>query len=215
MKKVTIAVSLFVFVFVFATLQFVAAQESPRPHSPITVTEAWQAVTGELRARGFRENQLPRMEDLELPVAVPARAGRNLHVSSECWDRDSERERFRIECREAGACLPFLAYLRQDSRAQESRGSALVEASSPSCRAESRGRSSSPSSSSSALRAQPSIRAGERAIAVLRETGFRMSARVTCLDRGAPGDIIRVRSEEGHIFRARVAGPALVEALPE
>ncbi|MFZ3342132.1 MAG: flagella basal body P-ring formation protein FlgA [Terriglobales bacterium] len=212
MKKLTIAVS--IFALAVAVLQVAAAQESPQPYSPVSMTEAWQAVASDLRARGFGEEQLPRLEDIELPLAVPARAGRNLHVSLECWDRDSERARFRIECREAGACLPFLAYLRQDSR-----GAALVEALSPSCRAESRGRSpsssSSFSSSSSAPRAQPSIRAGEHAIAVLRETGFRMSASVTCLDRGAQGDVIRVRSEEGHIFRARVAGPALVEALPE
>jgi flagella basal body P-ring formation protein FlgA len=42
-----------------------------------------------------------------------------------------------------------------------------------------------------------------------------MTAAVTCLDRGARGEIVRVRGQEGHIFRARVTGVALVEALPE
>ena len=58
------------------------------------------------------------------------------------------------------------------------------------------------------------VRAGDRAIAVLVATGLRMSAAVTCLDRGARGDVIRVRGQEGYVFRARVTGPALVEALP-
>jgi hypothetical protein len=199
-KKLAICANILAFTVAGGPLM--AAQESVHSYSPITVAEAWQAVASELRGRGFREEQLPRAEDLELPVAVPARAGRNLHVSSVCWDSDSERARFRIECREAGGCLPFLAYLRRDYRA-----SARAEA--PSCRQESHGHSSS------FPHTEPSIRAGERAIAVLSAAGVRLSAAVTCLDRGARGEIIRVRSEEGHIFRARVAGPALVEALPE
>ncbi len=204
MKKLAICANILAFTVAGGLL--VAAQESAHPYSPITVAEAWQAVASELRGRGFREEQLPRAEDLELPVAVPARARRNLHVSSVCWDSDSERARFRIECRETGGCLPFLAYLRRDYRAS-------THAEAPSCRQESHGHSSS------FPRAEPyaetSIRAGERAIAVLSAAGVRMSATVTCLDRGARGEIIRVRGEEGHIFRARVAGPALVEALPE
>jgi len=38
---------------------------------------------------------------------------------------------------------------------------------------------------------------------------------VTCLERGREGEVIRVRGEEGQVFRARISGPALLEALPQ
>jgi flagella basal body P-ring formation protein FlgA len=50
---------------------------------------------------------------------------------------------------------------------------------------------------------------------VFVSSGFRMTASVTCLERGREGEIIRVRGLDGHIFRARVSGPALLEALPQ
>lgn len=195
-----------VFVFALVTAPLAWAGELAEPSSPVTAAEAWQVVADELRGRGFGEEQLPRVEDLELPVAVPARAGRRLRVSSVCWDADAGSARFRLECGEAGACLPFLVYVRAAARARAA-----------SCRLERQAQpSSSLSSSSSSLRhaPEPGVRAGERATAVLVAAGIRMTAEVTCLDRGARGDVIRVRGQEGRIFRARVAGLALVEAMP-
>jgi len=190
----------------------VAAEEPARSYSPVTVSEVWRAAAGELRGRGWREEQLPRIVNIELPVAVPARGARELHVSAMCWDADSQRVRLRMECREAGACLPFLAYLRRDSGERDFFGidfPGRSQAGMPSCRL------ASPGQSRSLPREPPTIRSGERALAVLSAGGLRVSAAVTCLERGARGEIIRVRGEEGRIFRARVAGPALVEALPE
>ena len=43
---------------------------------------------------------------------------------------------------------------------------------------------------------------------------IRLTASVTCLARGAEGDVIRVRNQDGNIFRARVSAPNLLEALP-
>jgi hypothetical protein len=174
------------------------AQELGPPNPPVTVREVWQAVASELRSRGFREEQLPRVEDLELPVAVPARASRSLRVSSVCWDADAGRARFRIRCAEAGACLPFLAYLRGAGRGEA-----------PACRLEYRGRAVA------APTAELAVHAGERATAVWVTPSLRMRAAVICLERGARGEIVRVRGEEGRIFRARVTGAALVEPLPE
>ena len=172
-------------------------------YSLVTGAEAWQAVASELRRRGFGPEELPRVEDLELPVAVPAWAGRTLQVSSVCWDRDAAHLRFRLECRPAGACLRFLAYLRGGVEP----GS---HAQAPSCRLEGSGHLSTPPQ-----RATPSVEAGQRATATLSGSGLHMTAAVTCLERGAEGEIVRVRGQEGRIFRARVAGRALVEALPE
>ncbi len=199
-KTLTIAAVLVAAIIAAATFagQRARAQELPQPYPPVTVREAWQAVATELRSRGFREEQLPRVEDIELPAAVPARAGRNLRVSAVCWDADAGRARFRMQCTETGACLPFLVYLR---------GAGHVEAAS--CRLEGQSRFAS------APKAVPAVHSGERATAVWMTPSLRVTADVTCLERGARGEIVHVRGEEGRIFRARVTGPALVEALPE
>ena len=177
------------------------AGDGAKPLSAVPVTEAWRAVAGELRSRGVEEGQLPRVEDIEVPVAVPGREGRRLHVSSLCWDSDSKRARFRLECDEAGACLPFFAYMRSF---------ALTHARAASCQII----SVAPRAvSSPSLVSEPLVRAGEHVTAVLEAAGLRITASVTCLDRGARGEVIRVRGQEGGIFHARVAGPAVVEAL--
>ncbi|MFY9673940.1 MAG: hypothetical protein WAK13_05780 [Terriglobales bacterium] len=175
-----------------------ARAQERAPNPPVTVLEVWQAVASELRSRGLREDELPRTEDLELPVAVPARAGRSLHVSSVCWDADALKARLRMQCSAAGDCLPFLVYLG---------GAGHLAAAS--CRREGRERAPTPRKS------EATIESGERATAVWVMPSLRMTAEVICLERGARGDIVRVRGVEGHIFRARVAGRGLVEALPE
>ena len=87
------------------------AQEIRRSFPPVTRQEVWHAVAGELRARGLSEEQLPRPEDLDVPVAVPASQGRSLRVATVCWDAGLGRIEFRLECREAAQCIPFLAYV--------------------------------------------------------------------------------------------------------
>lgn len=170
--------------------------------TPVTRQEVWQAVVDELGKRGLSAQQLPRVEDLELPVALRALAGRKLRVSSACWDEGPRRTQFRLECGGPGQCLPFLVYL-DDSV------SAHTGARTGPCRPTS-GPRPAPGVSS-----QPAVRAGERATAVFLADRLRMTASVTCLERGNEGAIIRVRSQDGHVFRARISGPALLEALPQ
>ncbi len=170
----------------------------PGQFTRLTAEEVRRAVSAELKARGTGEGGLLRDEDIEIPSAVPARAGSSLRISAVCWDGPAARARFRVECVNAGACLPFFVYVRTASHASaaacdlgaERHGSAKVDAG-------------------------PMLRVGEGATAVMVASGLRMTAAVTCLDRGARGEIIRVRAGEGRIFRARVAGPGLVEALME
>jgi hypothetical protein len=177
------------------------AQEARAPLSPVTRQEVWQAVAGELRERGVREEQMPRVEDLELPDAVPAAQGRTLRVVSACWDADLARTQFRVECREPGECIPFLAYLQTDGTRAIDRPIA------ESCRAGSRRASARPK--------KPAVRAGERAMVVFVANRLHLTASVICLERGAEGDIIRVKNQNGHTFRARVTAPALLEAMPQ
>jgi hypothetical protein len=169
----------------------------------VTREEVWQAVTGELRQRGVREEQLLRLEEIDLPLAVPAAAKRTLRVSMVCWDSDLERAQFQLECREPGQCVPFLAYA--DAGRSTAMGSARIGGSS--CRTSAR-----PHAAVSTPRRNV-IRVGDHATVIFRGTQLNLTALVTCLERGAEGSIIRVRNSDGQIFRARVSAPARLEAL--
>jgi hypothetical protein len=196
----------------------------PGASSTVTRQEVWQAVAAELRRRGLAEQQLPRVEDIDLPMALPALVGRKLRVSSECWDAVPQRTQFRLECGAPGECLPFLVYLHGDVHGDvhaDLRGDvhdaqdANAGAHAGSCRLATGSHLGLRSRSVPEASPKPTVRAGERARAVLLSNGFRMTASVTCLDRGGAGEIIRVRALDGHVFRARISGPALLEALPQ
>jgi len=200
------------------------AEESrpPPDTSPTAVTrqEVWQAEVAELRVRGLAPQQLPRVEDLDLPVALPARASRTLRVSSVCWEAGPRRTQFRLECGAPGQCLPFLVYVR-DSAGNDVRGSFNADASARagSCRLASGPRPTPQSRLAPVAPPQPppkpTVRAGDRATAVFLADRLRMTASVTCLERGREGEVIRVRGQDGYVFRARISGPGLLEALPQ
>ena len=172
---------------------------------PISREEVWQVVSGELRQRGVREEQLLRIEEIDLPVAVPASANHTLRVSMVCWDSDLERAQFQLECRDPGQCVPFLAYA--DAGRSTAMGSERIAGSS--CRTASRTRPTA------AAPRKNLIRVGDRATVVFRGTRLNLTALVTCLERGAEGSVIRVRNQDGQIFRARVSAPARLEALTQ
>jgi hypothetical protein len=178
--------------------------QSSRPVlTPVTRDEVWQAVTGELRQRGVREEQLLQVDEIDLPAAVPAAASRTLRVSMVCWDADLERAQFQLECREPGQCLPFLAYA--DAARSTAMGSQKIAGSA--CRSGSRPRNIA------SLGHKDMIRVGDRATVVFRGSRLNLTAAVTCLERGTEGAIVRVRNEDGQVFRARVSAPARLEAL--
>ena len=171
------------------------AQKTHASFPPVTWQEVWQTVAEELRDRGLHEAQLPHAEDLELPVAVPAPAKRTLRVAAVCWDAALGGLQFRLECREPGQCIPFLARVRT--------AQSTIAGSCP-----------SGARSVSVRPRKAAVRAGERAMVVFVANRLHLTTSVICLERGAEGDIIRVKNQEGRIFRARVAAPAVLEALP-
>ncbi len=205
---------IFAFGIALGSLLWATESRTPPGTPPTRVTrqEVWRAVATELRGRGLAERQLPRVDDLDLPVALPALAGRTLRVSSACWDAGPRRTQFRLECSAPGQCLPFLVYLREYVReyAREYvRDQVTAEAQAASCGLASWMRPAPAASP------KPAVHAGDRAVAVFLTNRLRMTASVTCLERGREGEVVRVRSQDGHIFRARISGPALLEALPQ
>ena len=178
--------------------------QDPRPLlTPITRDEVWQAVTIELRQRGIREEQLLRPEEIDLPTVIPAAAARTLRVSMVCWDADLARAQFQMECRDPGQCVPFLAYA--EAGRSTAMGSERIAGSS--CR------NASPQRSAQPVPRKAIVRVGDRATVLFRGSRLSLTALVTCLERGAEGEVIRVRNQDGQIFRARISAPAQLEAL--
>jgi hypothetical protein len=211
--------SRFLFGFGVILIPLLWAQESRPPPTPVTRSEAWHAVVAELRSQGLAESQLPRVEDLDLPVA-PALAGRSLKVASACWDQGPRRTQFRLECSAPGQCLPFLVYLHEPVRDSDPvTASAEIAGREPSCRLPSGPHPASGSHKGPEAAPKPALKPtvlrGDRATAIFVADHLRMTASVTCLDRGREGDIIRARAPDGHVFRARISGPAVLEALPQ
>jgi len=194
------------------------AEESRPVPTPATRQEVWRAVVAELRQRGLAEAQLPRVEEMDLANVPAALTGRSLRVASACWDEGPRRTQFRLECGKEGQCLPFLVYVRDfvpDYAPDFVRDSADADAGgrARSCRIAAGPRPVLASRTATEAVPKPTVRPGDRATAVFVSSHMRMTASVTCLERGHEGEVIRVRASDGHVFRARVSGPAFVEAL--
>ena len=175
---------------------YLNAEEVRPTRAFITKEEVRDALSAELRTRGVPGDQLPQPDNIELPTAIPAAAHRTLHVAGWCWNAALARMQFRIECRDA-ECLPFLAYAGTTRRI---------------------GQSCQETQSDPPVRTAPRktiVRAGDRATVVYRSSRMRLTANVTCLERGAEGDVIRVRNQDGHIFRVRVSTATLLETVPQ
>jgi hypothetical protein len=187
-----------------ASVTLVQAQETRPATTPITRDEVWQAVTIELRQRGVPEKQLLGMEEIDLPGVIPASASRTLRVSMVCWDADLGRAQFQLECREPGQCVPFIAFA--DAGRSTAMGSEKIAGSS--CR--NSHQRFAPSASRKAI-----VRPGDRATVLFRGSQLNLTSLVTCLERGATGDVIRVRNKDGQVFRARISAPDRLEALSQ
>ncbi|HUM07149.1 MAG TPA: flagella basal body P-ring formation protein FlgA [Terriglobales bacterium] len=174
------------------------AKDARQTMTPITKAEVHEVITVELRARGTPADRLPQRDAIELPAAVPAAVPRALHVAGACWNATLGQVQFRIACRNS-ECLPFFAYVRIDA-------TAWAKSIGPACASMRAGHTQS---------RQTAVRAGDRATVVYYNIGMRLTAAVTCLERGAEGDVIRVRNQDGYVFRARVATATLLEALTE
>jgi len=192
-------------VLAIASGTLLQGQDARPPRTPITRAEVWQAVAIELRQRGVREEQLLGAEEIDLPALIPAAASRTLRVSMVCWDADLGRAQFQLECREPGQCVPFLAY------AEAGRSTAMG----PEKIARSSCRNGSPQRTAPSATRKAIVRSGDRATVLFRGSQLNLTAQVTCLERGAAGDVIRVRNQDGRIFRARLSAPARLEALSQ
>jgi hypothetical protein len=221
----------FLFSFAIRADPFFAVQLSAQdsvtafdhPSAVATRQEVWQAVLAELRSRGFLPEQLPGIEEVDLPGGLPDVAGRKLRVSSACWEQISQRTQFRLACGSPGQCLPFFVYVhdlnRKDVQGQDVHGQDRERSpTDPGARFGScRQKTETPAAAEAPLKPllNSTVKAGDRATAVFVSASLRITASVTCLDRGRQGEVIRVRNQDGEVFRARISSPGLLEVLPQ
>lgn len=169
-------------------------QEVRPARTPISREDVHQAVLAVFREQGVPEKEMPRIDDIELPGAVSGVSDRTLRVAEMRWNAARGCAEVRIECA-LGECVPFMVAVRME-------------------------RSELPSTIASKTRAKRTrqrnaVRSGDRAVAIFVAERMHLTVSVVCLDRGNEGDVIRVRNQDGHIFRARVSGPGLLEVLPQ
>ena len=172
----------------------VSAQEAVSPRVPVTKDEVYRTIVDDIRSHGISVPNLPRIEDIDLPLAVPIAGGTRLRIVESCWDLSLARQQFRVACEPSGDCIPFLVYTK-------------VRTTTGSCQTTARPKGAT-------LSSKPLVRAGDRATVLYHRDRMRLTTFVTCLDQGAEGDVIRVRNQDGQIFRARISSATLLEALP-
>jgi hypothetical protein len=189
----------------------------------------WRVVASELRSQGLSGELLPRADDLELPGSLPALAEGALSARSACWEEGTHRLQVRLQCQELAQCLPFIVYLHPAAKTDKTEAKVEAKLEDEGSRpanlrsADEIGSCGNntelqrlPFSSQPAPakpHTKPLILAGDRATAVFITAGLRLSASVTCLERGRQDDVIRVRNQNGQIFRARISGAGLLEVL--
>jgi len=154
-------------------------------------------------------------QDLDLSAAVPLRDDVTLDLAAVTWNALLGRWEFRLRCRVANECVPFLVTSRMSkSAALKLRGTTEI---SREARWPSEDVAAGLSKSENKI---PVIEAGQNAKVVLERPALQITLQVVCLERGAPGQWIRVRMREGRarVFRAQVVSAGLLSveqgALP-
>jgi hypothetical protein len=166
-------------------------------------------VVEALEARGISEQEvLPFNEEL-CWRAARVRSGEAIELMKVRWDEVLRSIEFRLRCKTAGACLPFL--LRVQTRAGgQAPSHATVAASS----AAAWNSDSTEASVARAVRLPRLVRPGQMVTLIWEQGEMRVERRVVCLDSGARDQEVRTRGKEGgRVVRARVLAAGLVKAL--
>lgn len=165
------------------------------------------------RGRGLRPSQgepgigLDEILSGEIDCAAGGRIQREaaLQLSGAVWDRALRSWEVSARCVHAGDCVPFL--VRSRARDDIPRGTPIF-----------RMKYSVPDDaigSNVAVTQPASVKPGQKASLVWEQGGFRVTLRVTCLDRGRVGESVRARVEGGaRVLRAEVVGEGSLRVAP-
>ena len=158
---------------------------------------------------GNRNRNKVQVLDCAAARSIPEEAGLELTKSS--WDASLQRWEFELRCSLAEKCVPFLVWLEEQSR---------VAAGIANARA---GFADAPlwaASAGGVARAIPVareiawlVKPGQTATLNWDARGIRIVLRVTCLDAGAAGDMVRVRfNDTSRVLRAQVMANGTLRA---
>jgi len=162
-----------------------------------------------LRQSGAADGEWPETEEVTCSGRIPRQAP--LQVAKVRWDAVLRSFEIRLQCKSAGACLPFLVHLRPNPDDRTATGrtpSAVAHSTNGASRTLPGGSPSAPKA------AHPSVRAGQTVTIFWEGGGMRITRTVVCLDSGSPGQQVRTRGQNGgRVVRAQVVGNGLVKAL--
>jgi hypothetical protein len=162
-----------------------------------------------LRRSGVAEGERPGTEEVTCSGRIPREAP--LQAAKVRWDAVLRSFEIRLQCKAAGACLPFLVHLRPNFDDRSATGRT------PSAGAQSTNgafRTLPGRNPSIAKAAHPGVRAGQTVTIFWEGGGMRITRTVVCLDSGSPGQQVRTRGQNGgRVVRAQVVGSGLVKAL--
>ncbi len=175
--------------------------------------EIWETVAQQLRAHSSAaaefaipaalvEDPRPRAVDCGAANRVPH--GARLELSKIFWDPALRSWEFSLHCADSRDCIPFLVRLRASSPArliaQVPNRAAIAVATSRSATPR---QAIAPHTGSELL-----VRPGQTVTLRWEQEGIRLVLPVTCLDRGALGESVRVRIRSSNrVLRAEVIGP--------
>jgi hypothetical protein len=167
--------------------------------------EIYPAVEKALVDRGVPVTQLPAQEELDC-AAAPRRPG-PFAVEDVAWDAERQVFQIRIACSDAPRCLPFLV----QAHVGQAKAVAIRQKLKASARQPGAGRLEIRQASSGGTATHVLVKPGHAATLLLERDGVRIRMPVTCLERGAEGDLVRVRLKAARqFFRAQVIGTDLV-----
>lgn len=128
-----------------------------------------------------------------------------LRFSEPAWNASLQRWAAVARCAHPGDCVPFLVQLSGPHA-----GSEMPHGSDPGRDATGLGRARAESKAKSA---KPLLRPGQVATLLWDQDGIRFTGRVTCLDAGSAGEVVRARiAPGGRVVRAVVASPGVLRA---
>jgi hypothetical protein len=166
--------------------------------------QTWLAIVRDCTSSG---NGLPVEEAALHSLAWPPRSLLGVEVIEVHWDAVQAALRFRLRCQPRSSCLPYFVYGRPTSPLPEGQQLRTVCA---------RGTAVFGHPNPAQAQTGFAVAGGTAVRLVTRTKGMRITQPAFCLDRGAVGEIVRVRlKSNGQILRAVVLDRTLTESLPE
>ena len=157
--------------------------------APANQREIWKVIAEGLQARGIADAEIPEVAALDYSAAagVPAQAA--LELTRTEWDAVRHTLDFRLRCVRHEECIPFLVRTRV-GESQATRFAAIFAPLNAAAR-------HTPLAGQATSSGDLLVKTGQQATLIWEQSGIRIRLPVVCLEAGARGQQIRVRTQTG------------------